>query len=315
MERHPTTERIGIVVGTIEEAVNENGIGPKTAAVLLAHNVAIVRGHDGQMVEIDHDPQSGPQLVLRYHMQRDNEIELTLEPEPTRPRAVETSGVVDDADTATHKATVALLKKIANESRWSDVNPEGHNVEDLSETYRHAIAAKNTLEKWLERTREAPRGETPPGNIALSELVLGLRDAAGTTLRAGWKRNDDRGHPTQLELTVFGRERQRVALTRYQRGDRVGRNHPVEAVGDERKGWATVVLTEIGQTGESVVRCSTMELIDSYDEQTRRRSSRWLKKHSWERLLRNVALNCAWRDAAQRATGADLCEQLSWYRW
>ena len=312
---HPTTERVGLVVGAIEETIGRNGIDAETTAVLLAHDIAVVRGHDGAEAEIDHDPQSGPHLVLRWKKQHAKRIEQSLEPEPSGPRAVEPGGLVEDPRKATHDAAIGLLKKIAAEPRWTHVNPECHNVEDLVETHRHAAAAKNVLEKWLERTRDAPRGETPPGSIMLADLVVGLRDGADTTLRAGWKRNDDRGHPIRLELTVFGRQRQQVSLTRYQRGNRTGRSQPVEAIADERKGWATVELDEIGQSDEQVIRCATMEIIDAYDEQTRRRASRWLEKRSWQRLLRNVALNWTWRDAGEQASGNDLCEQLPWHTW
>ena len=83
----------------------------------------------------------------------------------------------------------------------------------------------------------------------------------------------------------------------------------------ERKGWATVELNDVGQSGECVMRRPAMEIIDAFDEHTRPRSSGWLKKRSWERLLRNVALNWAWRDAAEEASGDDLCEQLRWHTW
>ena len=97
-------------------------------------------GHDGAEVESDHDPQSGPHLMLRWKKQHANRIELTLEPEPSGPRAVEPGCLVEDARKATHDAAVGLLEKIAAEPRWTHVNPECHNVEDLVERHRHAEA-------------------------------------------------------------------------------------------------------------------------------------------------------------------------------
>ena len=312
---HPTTERVGLVVRGIEETIEHNGIDVEAAGVLLAHDIGVVREHDGSGAEIDHDPQNGPRLVLQWNRRQANRISLTIEPEPGRPRPVEPGGLIEDACNATHKSAIALLKKMAGERRWSQLNPECHRVEDLVNTHRHTVTAKRVIEKWIERTRDTPRWEGPPGRIALAELVVGLRDAADTTLRAGWKRSDDRGHPVRLELTIYGAERQQVSLKRYQRGDRSGRSQPVEAVPTERKGWATVELNDVGQSSECVMRCATMEVIDAYDELTRPRSSQWLKKRSWEVLLRNVALNWAWRDAAEEASGDDLCDQVRWYTW
>ena len=67
---HPTTERVGLVIRGIEDTIKRNGIDAGTAAVLLAHDIGVVREHDDGGVEIDHDPQSGPRLVLQWHKRR-----------------------------------------------------------------------------------------------------------------------------------------------------------------------------------------------------------------------------------------------------
>ena len=316
-ESHPTTSRVHLVVEGIDEAISKGGVDATTAGILLAHHISVWREHDGNTIEIDHDPLWGPQLVLRYRKNRKNEIELTLEPERPGPRPVGEGGAVADVAAAVHAAALKVLRKIASERRWSEINPEGHNVEDLFETHRHAEAARNVLVRWLKRTRDAPRGETPPGSVALAELVATLRDAADTSLRAGWKRADDRGSPTRLELTICGRPRQATKLTRYQPATRTGRSQPVEAIADDRRGCGTVELNDIGQQQENLVRCPTMEIVEAFDEETnrKRKSRRWNDQQGWERLLRSVALNWAWRDAGEAAQGEDLCEQRSWYKW
>ena len=296
----------------IGEAVGGRQIDAKAAARLLARSIGIQRDHDGSVVNIDHDPPGGVRLQLRRKTGGDEGIELTLEPERTGPRAAE--GATDSA-TSTRRAITALMDSVGRERAWSDVNPELHNVEDLIETHRQAVTAKNLLTRWLDRAGDAARGESPRGQVLLANLVAGLRDVADTSLRAGWRNNTDRGHPARMELTVFGTRRRGVALTRYQPALRSGADEGVVAIGSEERGFARVELGQIGQSDEHLERCATMEIVDAYDAETRPRASGWANKLGWDQLLRAVALNWAWREAAETTTGDDLCELRTWHTW
>ena len=157
-------------------------------------------------------------------------------------------------------------------------------------TQRQTEAAKRNLEIWLERTREEQRRQEPSGKERLCGL-LELLQAANTSLRAGWRRANNRGHPDSLELTIYGRTRQRPSLRRYQPASARGRSQRVQAVATEDHGWATVELTDIGTSNQTLVRCATMEMIDAYDATVRPRASRTHQKRNWEHLLQNTALN------------------------
>ena len=309
---HRTTRQVEAVIAMIGDGIGRRQIDAKTAARLLALNIAIQREHDGKIVIIDHDPPGGLRLQLRRKTGGDNGVELTLEPERTGPR---TTPETTDAATSTREALIGLMDSIGQEQTWSEINPELHTVEDLVETHRNVVTAKNLLTRWLDRAGDAARGESPCGQAVLAELVGGLQDTAETSFRAGWKNNTDRGHPARIELTIYGTRRRAVALTRYQPAHQSGADKAVWAIGSETRGFARVELNEIAQNNEHLERCPTMEIIDAYDAETRKRSSSWADKLGWDRLLRTVALSWAWREAAGTTAGNDLCELRRWHTW
>ena len=309
----PTTGQAALITSIVDGTVAREGVDATSAAKLLAHGISVQREHDGSAATIDYDPPEGPRLQLRHTRERDDVVALTLPPERTAPKDVERGqrGLVE----VTRDAVLEMLRGIEKNPRWSAINPELHTTEELIETHRHTVSAKDVIERWIGRAGDRPHGGSPRAPAMLAALIGGLHDAAETTVHAGWTRADDRGHPARLGLTVFGRQRRHARLERYQRGDRTGRQLPIEATSHEQRGFAHVELDRIAEGDEVLIRCATMELLDAYDEQTRKRSSAWLDRHGWERLLRSTTLNWAWGRAAENATGNDLCQLFTWHTW